>query len=229
MSNFNDRAAAIIEAAQAKAAQDLRDWIENSLPNLIRLIPADERDKYLRDKAAELRQWRKSNYRRWLDLPKYGPEKITRWLCALMRDETDGYQTEIPTDIKAVILMANWLKVDGIITHIVKLLNETPPKPKEKQIFGDDLAAIIRQALAQKSLLSDTGAFIGKPYDVKALYQVLKQRGYILGTAKEPEKTFAIFFKQYFQFAVSDRALRTDETRGQDESRNDFLVIIPKK
>lgn len=229
MSNFNDRAAAIIEAAQAKAAQDLRDWIENVLPNLIRLVPADERDKFLRDRAAELRQWRESNYRRWLDLPKYGPDKITRWLCALMRDETDGYQTEIPTDKTAVILMANWLKNDGIITHIVKLLNETPPKPKEKQIFGDDLAAIIRQALAQLSLLSDTGAFIGKKYQVKALYQVLIQRGYILGDAKEPEETFAAFFKQYFQFGVSGRTLRADETRGQAESHKDFLLIIPKK
>lgn len=225
--SYTDRAAAIIEAAQAKAAADLAELIR-ILPDELARMPADEHREHLRAKAAELRQWRKDRYRHWYDLPKYGRDKIAAWLCAWMMDADAGLKTPIPADIVAIARIAEWLKVDGYLRHIAKLLNDAPA-PKEAQVFGDELAAIIRPALAELKLLNDAGAFIGKPYHVKALYNVLKRRGHILGDAKAPEKTFTAFFRTRFAFAVGDRTLREAPTAGQDEAERDLLLMIPRK
>jgi hypothetical protein len=227
MSNYTDRAAAIIEAAEAKAAADLAELIR-ILPDELARMPADEHREYLRARAAKLRQWRQDHYQHWFDLPKYGREKITAWLCAWMRDEAAGYQTPMPADIVGIVRIAEWLKADAYLKHIAKLM-DAAPAPKQPQVFGDDLAEIIRPALAELELLNDAGQFIGKAYHVKAIYNVLKRRGYILGNAKAPEKTFAAFFADRFGNSVGDRTLREPPTTGQDEAERDLLLMIPRK
>lgn len=225
---YTERATAIIEAAEAKAAADLAELIR-ILPDELAGVPADEHREYLRAKATELRQWRRARYRHWYDLPKYGRDKIAAWLCAWMMDEAAGLKTPMPADIVGIARIAEWIKVDGFLRHIAKLLNDAPA-PKAPQVFGDDLAAIIRPALDKLELLNTAGQFIGDPVQVKALFIVLKTRGYILGNAKAPDKAFSNFFHAYFDFRVTDRAIREKAVvRGQDEAIYDFGLYIPNR
>lgn len=106
-------------------------------------------------------------------------------------------------------------------------LNSPDPTPKPaKHEFSPEMFAVVKYALEQKELITSSDIYTGKPTQLKALYNVLEKRGYILGI-KNPEESFATWFQTYFGFQITDRTLRNPPNKGQEEEERDFKALIP--
>lgn len=107
------------------------------------------------------------------------------------------------------------------IDFLKSLFKEPKPPP---EAFGPELLEVVRKALEGRKSLKE-GVFIGKSYQVKALYNVLKERNYILGI-EYPDKKFASWFLKNFNFRITDRTLRSLESKGQVEEEGHLKLLI---
>lgn len=94
--------------------------------------------------------------------------------------------------------------------------------------FDDGLIITVQKALKEKELLTSKGKYTGSKMQIKALYNVLVKRGYVLGVTG-PEEQFAAWFFENFEGTITGRALRNPPGKNQDDEEREFLYLIQGK
>lgn len=108
---------------------------------------------------------------------------------------------------------------------------EQEPKPAPRA-FGPELVEVVKVALMKKELLTPptreypSGQYIGKKMQIKALYEVLVKRGWVV---PGPEEPFATWFLENFSGNITGRTLRNTASQGQEDEERDFKTLIQEK
>lgn len=187
-------------------------------------------------------------YRDWMEKAPIPQKEFLDWFFEVKhRGKTLSEMSErkIEVTVEDIEVAGNWL-VSKIKEKQAQQLpkgqksaslalpnNESEPKPSP-QAFGPELLEVVKCALKKKKLLTlpsreyPNGQYIGKKIQTKALYNLLSQKGYILGIIR-PGEQFAIWFKENLAGDISDRALRNPPSRGQKDEETDFRALIPAK
>ena len=230
---YIQRAEDIISKAIERADSKVNEaW--NELQVFLEILPPDEQVKHLERKAVELRGWMKTHYRYWKDLRLKERSKVSKRIAAILMDQADGFNTEIPADIVAISKISEYLKAWEILKRIGTLQGQKPEKtPKQENFYPEQLIRlekIIPPVLAEKGLLNDKGAFTGKGMEVSYLFNALIQKGIISPhQVKNTTGAFSDFFNSKFEFLVSDRTIREKrEAPHEREAIRDFCTLITK-
>jgi len=129
------------------------------------------------------------------------------------------------------------LFINGTILAYLESIFSDHPKGKEQgppaPSFGEGLATVVRDALEKRRLL-DGGKFAGQtsPH-VKALFAVLRQKGYLPKKSRiQAARMLSSLFASEFGFEFAARTISTAETQkslGQEKAETQFLKDIPEK
>lgn len=119
------------------------------------------------------------------------------------------------------------------IKALQAFLQPEAAKPGQPAAYGEGLADVVRDALEKRRLL-DGGKFAGQtsPH-VKALFAVLRQKGYLPKKSRiQAARMLSSLFASEFGFEFAARTISTAETQkslGQVKAENLFLKDIPEK
>lgn len=116
--------------------------------------------------------------------------------------------------------------------EVIPKLHSLPEKIKDKppKEFPSEMVEVVRQALKEKKLLTDSGCkYIGRTKTpIKALFNVLHRRSYF-GDIPKKEEAFSKWFEENFCSKITGRTLRNNPGKGQEEEEAAFKSLIPEK